>query len=217
MSETIILSDDQYQLNIKRVLAYKEQLHSKDGEAQLNYLMHDRGLSRDTIEKFHLGAVLDPDPVDRPAVGRISIPITNLRGPVSIRFRACGAGDPKYWSPAGTKTALFNVAELATALDYVVITEGEIDCMTLSQCGIPAIGVSGAQAWKSHHRFLLEGLRRVYVAGDGDEAGRSFTEKVADQVPGPHPIALPQGADINDIYRSGGADAVREIIGLKED
>ena len=531
MSESIILSEDQYQDNIKRTMKYHDALLSDAGGRHLDYLMNERKLSLDTIKRFYLGAVLEPEAIDRPAQGRISIPIINARGPVAIRFRALGVSDMKYWSPAGTKTSIYNVVELKSALDVVTISEGEClpgsaevltpngwsrfdeldqgtpvaqytdkgklemvipqayvekqydgdlvlyensqrfhslttpghgipgetkagklakapaseghattrfipragtldgpgsglsrdllalmlaisadasirkrgdkgyackaekyyvfgftkvrkierligilnrlgivhsnnratngcqsicfsstpeieqfdrllpndvllsmslderefclkemvewdgnsvpnrnqveysskyehnaqwmqtlahttgrvstvmprsndlgswykvsvlhgkrttswqglmknrksipfsgkvycvqvpsgfflvrqngcitvtgncDTMVLTQCGIKAVGISGSQAWKDHYRYLFEGLQKVYVAGDGDDAGQLFAAKVAEQVPNPHVVALPQGKDINDVYIEGGVNAVRELFGITE-
>jgi DNA primase len=218
MSEQVILGEEAYQHNIARTMAYKEQLYSSAGERHLDYLTEQRGLSVETIQRFHLGAVLEPDPTDEFAVGRICIPHTNLRGPTVLRFRALpGQGDPKYWQPAGSNVSVFNVGVLAEPREFVVIAEGEIDTMTLSQCGLPAVGFPGVNTWKDHHRYLFDGLRQTIIVGDGDEAGEGFMAKIAGKVPGPRTISMPPGMDVNELFLQGGREAVVERLGINEE
>jgi DNA primase len=214
----IVLDDDTYQHNILRTMSYVEQLHSEAGEQHLAYLIEERGLTLETIKRFYLGAVLEPDPVDEFAAGRICIPHINLRGPSVLRFRALpGHGEPKYWQPAGSNVSVYNVTELNHPHEYMVIAEGEIDTITLAQCGLPAVGFPGANTWKDHHRYLFDGLLRTFIAGDGDEAGEGFMAKVAGKVPGPRAVSMPPGMDVNDVYRQGGREAVLERLGINQE
>lgn len=214
-----VLSNAAYEMNRERMGLYEQQLYSSAGEPFLEYLIEARGLTTQTIKHFHLGAVIDPDPVDNFAQGRICIPHLNNTGPRVLRFRAMpGQDGPKYWQPSGSSVGVFNVTELLNPHTQIVVTEGEIDCMILWQCGIPAIGFPGAQSWKDYHRYLLEGYQQVTITVDNDDqgAGQSFADKVASKVQGPRPILMPAGHDVASYYTDAGRDALLAHLRLKD-
>jgi len=62
---------------------------------------------------------------------RLAIPYITPSGVVDIRFRAMNGADPKYMGMPGAKTSMFNAQVVLTASDYICVTEGEIDCITL--------------------------------------------------------------------------------------
>lgn len=211
-----ILPPPVYAGNLARLEDYELQLHSEAGAQHLAYLTEDRGLTPDTIRHFRLGAVIDPDPQDLFAAGRICIPHFNAAGAHVLRFRALpGVDGPKYWQPAGSRVGIFNVTELITPRPTIYVCEGEIDTMTLVQCGLPAVGFPGAQSWQDHHRYLFDGYERVVIAMDHDEAGQAFGEKVAAKVPGPVPVLMPAGHDVNSFFQQHGRAALLRHLKVK--
>lgn len=107
---------------------------------------------------------------------------------------------------AGTQTHLYNVAAIATAENYIAVTEGEIDAITLNyKCGIPSIGVPGANSWKRHYSRLLQDFEKVYVFADGDQSGSDFAKRIAQEVQGVTIINMPEGQDVNSMYLTAGA------------
>lgn len=214
-----ILADTTYDLNLTRMYEYERQLHSPEGTAYMEYLTQDRGLTTDTLRRFHIGAVIRPDSMDTKAQGRICIPHLNARGPMVLRFRSMpGAEGPKYWQPSGSHVGIFNVTELVLPRDEITVTEGEIDAMTLVQCGVPAIGFPGASSWRDYYRHLFDGYRRVRICIDADDsgAGAAFGDKLSSRVPGPMPIPLPQGHDVNSYYQAAGREALLTHLKIKE-
>lgn len=205
----------------ERVDRYHNQLFTPAGAQALDYLKNVRGLNEATIKHFKLGYVVDPLPIDRgTAQGRLAIPHRTLNGYRTIRFRVLGEAPPKtpkYWQPAGTTVGVYNVDALADPEPAIVVCEGEYDTVTLWQAGLTAVGFPGAQSIKDHHALLFEGFERVIICGDGDEAGEAFTQKLANMVPNPVPITLPTGKDLNDVYTSGGRDAILELLGYKKE
>lgn len=201
---------------VDRVLKYNEQLKSPEGAPLLAYLMEERQLSLETIDRFLLGAAVHPDVLDEDARGMLSIPYLTPNGPVALRFRRPpGREDgPKYWQPSGSINSLFNTPGLLASEDWVAITEGEIDCITLAQAGIPAVGIPGASAWKDFFDLLFEGYSEVLICGDNDDsgAGRQFVAKVAKMVPGPRVVMMPQGHDINSYYCEFGRAALMDYL-----
>lgn len=199
----------------KRVTAYHEQLFSPSGSDLLDYLTDARGLEPETLSQFQLGAVVSPEDSDEPARGKVAIPYLTRSGPVSLRFRRGPDGEgPKYWQPAGTNITIFNTAELVKHQKWIVVCEGEIDCITAVQAGIPAVGIPGVNAWKAHYFTLFEGYERVIILADNDDKGQGeeFAKKVADEVPAPAIIKLPDGHDVNSFYVEHGAQALRALL-----
>ncbi len=203
---------------VDRVLNYHAQLKSPEGAPLRAYLTEERKLSPEIIDRFLLGAAVDPDVLDDDARGMISVPYITPSGPVALRFRRPPAKEtgPKYWQPEGTKLTIFNTPAFFASEDTIAITEGEMDCITLVQAGIPAVGIPGASAWKDHFRLLFEGYGTVVICADNDDtgAGKKFAAKIALNVPGPEIKLLPEGHDVNSYYCEFGREALREYLGV---
>lgn len=208
----------------QRVLTYHSQLLGPAGSLLFRYVTEERRLSRETVERFLLGAVESPETLDEPARGMLAIPYLTPTGPVALRFRRPPDKEtgPKYWQPEGTGLSIFNVPALFQSEHLIVITEGEVDCMTVAQCGIPAVGIPGASAWKDYYKPLFEGYDRVIICADNDDkpmangehAGTKFASLVAKHVPGPEVLRLPDGHDVNSFFVEVGTAGLREYLGV---
>lgn len=177
--------------------------------------LEERGLSVATANMYRLGVVSQTHAAlgDEDYVGRLAIPYITASGDiVAIRYRSLDSKEPKYLSAAGTEAHMYSVTSLLADSDVVVITEGEIDAMTLNQIGVPAVGVPGAKAWKPHFHFLFEDFDRVLIACDGDQAGREFGRMVADQVNGAIAVHMPEGQDVNSVYVNSGEAELRTLL-----
>lgn len=201
------------------MLRYHDQLKSPAGAGLYEYLTEERKLSPETIDRFQLGAVVNPDVLDENAQGMISIPYITPNGPVALRFRRPPGKDtgPKYWQPEGTVLTIFNTPAFFASEDTIAITEGEMDAMTLVQAGIPAVGIPGASAWKEHYRLLFEGYGSVLICVDNDDsgAGRKFASKVSQHVPGPRLVLMPEDHDVNSYFGEFGRQALRDHLEVK--
>lgn len=213
-----VLSGSERKSLVDRVLKYHAQLKSPEGAPVLEYLTDQRKLSLETIDKFLLGAVVSPDVLDEPARGMIAIPYMTPTGPVALRFRRPPEREtgPKYWQPEGSKLTIFNTLALFASEETIAITEGEIDCMTLVQAGIPAVGIPGASAWKDFYELLFEGYESVVICADNDDqgAGRKFASKLAQNVPGPRVVLMPESHDVNSYFTEHGRQALRDFMGV---
>ena len=202
---------------VDRVLKYHEQLKSPGGAPLLAYLTEERHFSQETIDRFLLGAVVSPDVLDEDARGMISIPYNTPNGPVALRFRRPPHKEtgPKYWQLLHTELTIFNTPAFFESEDTIAITEGEMDCITLVQAGIPAVGMPGASSWKNPYELLFEGYASVLICADNDDqgAGRKFAAKIAQKVPGPRVVLLPEGHDCNSYYAEFGREALRDYLG----
>jgi twinkle protein len=67
----------------------------------------------------------------------------------------------------------------------VAITEGEIDAMTLHQCGIPALSVNagaGNHQWIENDWARLDRFSEIYLCFDDDEAGQKGVREVSSRL-----------------------------------
>lgn len=173
--------------------------------------LQGRGITKDAAVSYRLGYVEEGE-----YAGRLAIPYITADGSVvDIRYRTLTDQTPKYMSRSGSKVRLFSVSSLLGKSNTIVITEGEIDAITLNMCGVPAIGVPGANGWKTHWRLLLADFTNIIVVCDGDQAGRDFGKKIAQEIDEVQVVHLPDGEDVNSFYLTNGADALKERIGVQ--
>lgn len=178
---------------------YQKAIHLAE-----NYLA-SRGLSLEDAQNFRLGVVSEPIVGHEQYEGRLAIPYISPAGVVDIRFRAINHEEPKYLGLPGSETRLYNVCSYFKATDWIAVCEGEIDTITLSKLGIPAVGVPGVKNIKSHHYRILSDFQRIYVFADGDPAGKEFTKDLSRRVPGIIPISIPEGEDVNSLFTKQGS------------
>ncbi len=154
---------------------------------------------------FRLGVVSEPIVGHEQYEGRLAIPYISPSGVVDIRFRAINHEEPKYLGLPGSETRLYNVCSYFQATDWIAVCEGEIDTITLTKLGIPAVGVPGVKNIKSHHYRILSDFQRIYVFADGDPAGKEFTKDLSRRVSGVIPISIPEGEDVNSLFTKQGS------------
>lgn len=184
-------------------------------DADLAYLA-SRGM---TVEAtVHPFAGVPASLVDRYG-GRVAILSLAPDGhPYDVVFRCVRCpggceGHKKYDRLPGLSGRIFNTRAFTLPAPSIDVTEGQLDARTLEQCGLAAVGVSGANAFKSHYRRLFDGYDQVRVWGDGDDAGREFAEKVACLVPRSRVMMVPEGMDVNSVYVEGGKAAIIGMLG----
>jgi hypothetical protein len=193
---------------------YHQSLPGSPGEEYLA----SRGLGfpsiRDQVDRFMLGYVEDPLPGHEMYRGMLAIPYLRWSqeygwAVVSIRYRRIAeATGGKYLTQAGDRPRLFNTLALLYNSSKIAITEGEIDAITAQVCGIPTVGVPGAQAWRSHFREPFLGYREVFIFADGDEPGLNFANTVAATLLNAKVIPMPPGEDVNSLVISQSKQAL---------
>lgn len=203
-------------------LLYQQSLDSLCGTRARDYLT-ERGLHPELVaRRYRLGYVDEPAPGHEMMKGRLSIPYLTPAGPVDIKFRCIDDHDckaekcPKYLGIEGGGGWLYNARAVLAAKDCVVITEGEIDAMSVSAiAGIPAVGYPGTSTWQKskHWPRVFAGLDVVVVA-DGDKPGRDAARLVAKSMEGARIAVMPEGEDSNSFLTQFGPDAFRERVGL---
>lgn len=197
---------------------FREALRAggEPARAAAQYL-RERGIDPDSEASAALGlGVVVPDyPGFERFAGRLSIPNLCVKNSVvGIKFRALDdETQPKYDQPDGQVGRLFNLRAMRNVRDWVAITEGEIDAISLEILGLPAVGVPGANGWKPHHYRLFEGLRRVVLVRDDDKGGDPL---VSSLVSTPLDVAIvrpvPGFKDVNAALAAGEGEAMKKIV-----
>ena len=189
----------------QRATTYRKQL----GPAGTAYLRR-RGISPEAAEQFLLGEVAEPLTGDDPYRGRLVIPTITASGAISsLTFASLDGSEPKYLCDPGAEKRLYNAGVLQVAQEEIHVAEGQIDTITLTMCGLPAVGVTGTGSWKEHYPRLLAGFRVVYIWSDPDKAGNDLAERIREDLPATaRRVRLT--ADVNDVYRAGGETAIWE-------
>jgi DNA primase len=176
-----------------------------DSHPALRYLRR-RGISPPTARAAGLGYIEDYEKVRGSLLGRFPLPelqaagLFNDRGnlrpylhrlltPFTFDGRVYGVQarniDWQNKDEDGPKELLlgsprvpFRCDTLAEDVDRVFLTEGVIDCLSLAEIGLPAVGVPGAAGFKPGWVPLFDQVPEVIVAFDSDEAGRRGTRRV---------------------------------------
>lgn len=179
--------------------------------------LEGRGLSLEFAASRGLGVVRDPLPGHEAMQGYLAIPYLTRVGPVNFQFRCIQdhnckevANHPKYLKRKGSPVNLYGVLSIAQAEDWIVVTEGEIDALIWQSIGVPALAVPGAENWKEHWANLLEDFSRVYLAEDGDTAGKDLWIAMSEHIDQSNTMVvrmrMPDGEDTNSMYLKHGKE-----------
>src|SRR5690242_1614740 len=171
-----------------------------------------------------------PVPFDR-FRDRVMFPITDLRGRV-IAFggRALDKDAPaKYLNSPETPlfhkgATLYNIAAARQAAHEgapIIAVEGYIDVIAMVTAGFPAtVAPLGTALTEDQLTLLWKMADEPVLCFDGDGAGRRAAYRAVDlALPHVQPgkslkfAILPEGQDPDDLVRSGGREAVAEVIG----
>lgn len=179
--------------------------------------LEGRGVSLEFAASRGLGVVRNPLPGHEPARGYLAIPYLTDKGPVNFNFRCIQDHNckeiphhSKYWKRKGSPVNLYGVQAVSWADDWIVVTEGEIDALIWQQIGVPALAVPGAENWKDYWANLLEDFSRVYLAEDGDNAGKDLWIAMSEHIDQGNTMVvrmrMPDGEDTNSMYLKQGKD-----------
>jgi DNA primase len=165
--------------------------------------------------------------------GRIMFPVRDQRGRV-IAFggRILGSGEPKYLNSPDTPLfdkgrTLYNIDRAGPAsrtARRLIVVEGYMDVIALDRAGIAEVvapnGTAVTEA-QLERMWRLDG--QPICCFDGDAAGQKAAVRAALRaLPhlGPERtlrfVALPAGQDPDDIVRSGGREAIEELLAAPE-
>ena len=137
-----------------------------------------RGISIETLNYFNVGFVSDwkhPKKPNMKPTSRLIIPIDEG----NYTARLTGTGDYKYIKVRTGRPCLFNLKAIEGE-EPIIICEGELDAMSIVDCGGQAIGIGGT----SGVNRLVEEIKEkrpqqaLIIALDNDDKGREAAEKL---------------------------------------
>ena len=122
--------------------------------------------------------------------GRLMFPIRNIKGDhIAFGGRIIDEGEPKYLNSPETKTfskskelyGLYEARKLNNPLQSVFVVEGYMDVIALHQNGVNnAVASLGTAITGLHISKLMRYSKNIYVAFDGDLAGRKAAWRVVE-------------------------------------
>ncbi|WP_026261490.1 DNA primase [Kiloniella laminariae] len=162
-------------------------------------------------------------------INRLMFPITDRRGRI-IAFggRALGESKAKYLNSPDTTLfhkgkVLYNLAyarQAAHDLGEVIVTEGYMDVIALSQAGFPAaVAPLGTAVTEDQIQELWRMVAEPTLCLDGDQAGIRAAYRVVERAlpiikPGKSLLfcTLPEGEDPDSLIQTQGATTMREHL-----
>ena len=161
--------------------------------------------------------------------GRLIIPAIDQFGNV-IAFvgrRIDGGKEQKYINTKETSIFLkgktfFNINNLKKiknekGLPYVIMVEGHLDVVSLSQAGFPnVVATMGTALTKEQARVIKRYTDKVVISYDGDFAGQKATVRGLDILSEEglevKVVCLPDGMDPDDVIKKMGAEGYQKLI-----
>jgi putative DNA primase/helicase len=107
----------------------------------------------------------------------VEIPYADRDGELlTTRYRIAVGGDDKFRWEKGSTTTLYGLHKLEEAekAEYVLLLEGESDCHVAWYRGLPAVGVPGVDNWRDAWAPHLDGIPKIFVMVEPDEAGKKL-------------------------------------------
>jgi len=122
--------------------------------------------------------------------------------------------------PAKAESILYNEDALSLPNKDIIVTEGEIDALTLLDRGVRnVVSVpTGAGSTNTDWVRQLRKKKKVYIAFDPDKGGRSGAESLAAQVGEGKcfRVSLPEELDINDYFKKHSLEEFNNLLDAAE-
>ncbi len=156
----------------RRTAAAGERITDNDGRLTVQGLAVAKGIPVEVLTGYGV----------KQAGAAVAIPYRLTDGSPAPRTRLrFGPGAKKQWVWQGKGDVVpYGLDRLGDAHEagYLTLVEGESDCWTLWQIGVPALGIPGALMGKTLEPEHLEGIGLLYVVQEPDKAGTSFVERI---------------------------------------
>lgn len=179
----------------------------------------ERGISNNTILRFGITEANEWMPQFEKETQVICFNYYRNEELVNIKFR----GAKKAFKMAKDAELIFYNLDSIKDESEVVIVEGEIDCLTMHECGIyNSISVpNGANKGNQKLEYLdncwqyFENKTKIILAVDGDEAGNSLKEELARRLGKDvcYLVNYPEGCkDANEVLLKYGKESVLNLV-----
>lgn len=191
-----------------------------------------RGLILETLKKFHCGYIPKwTHPKNRLegkfviSSRRVIIPTPNHYNAVMLASDRTDE-NKKWWKMHAGSKEIFGAEFLPINADLIIVTEGEIDAMSIWQAGngnFDVIAIGGAGEYKKAVKFLQDKFTdhkpKILVLFDSDDTGRLNSPKMRDELfsvgfPAVCKFLLDENSkvDANQILQEQGDQKLFEII-----
>lgn len=192
---------------------------TKVGSKILTYFENERRISNNTLLRFKITEAVEWMPQFNAEVPVICFNYYRDEELINIKFR----GPEKSFKLAKDAELIFYNLDAIKDEKEIVITEGEIDCLSFHESGIyNVVSVpNGASKGNQKLEYLdncwqyFENAEKVYLAVDNDDAGNSLKEELARRL-GKEKCFLinyPEGCkDANEVLLKFGKAGVKELI-----
>jgi twinkle protein len=197
----------------------------------LDFLVHDRAISLDTLKRLNIGAAAYKGKSGCGREGEVVLtyvfPYFDSAGnPTFFKARSASWDHKEFWAPSGREVPLYNEAVLKPGMEELTVVEGEVDAVSLISAGYEnVVGIPGANVQKTPWIERLDRVasKQIYLCLDSDktgqEAARALATKIGiDKVKN---IVLPSfevdgkpGKDINDWFRAG--KTLEDFLALRD-
>lgn len=208
--------DFQFQLDFGEIKEYRKisQKPIVTRPKAVEYLER-RGISKAVAERYGITTRTDNDNI-------LVFPFqdeNNVRQFVKYRNTKYNGKGNKEWCERDTKPILFGMAQCEN-FETLVITEGQIDSLSLAECGITnAVSVpTGAVGftWYRHVQEWIEKFKDVIVFGDCEKGRITLVEELQNRLPQKVKVVQLQDylgeKDANAILQKYGKQAVIKAV-----
>lgn len=149
-------------------------------EKVVKWFEDSRGINQDTLKHFNISEGIEWMPQTRKEMNTIQFNYFRGGELVNIKYRS-GSKDFKLHS--GAELVFYNIDSVIGAKE-VVICEGEIDCMTIHQCGVKQVISVPNGAGASNLTYLDSAINlfgddtTFVIAVDSDDAGNKLEQEL---------------------------------------
>jgi twinkle protein len=191
----------------------------KLGSKALEYFERERMISNNTLLRFNITEANEWMPGINKEVSAICFNYYRNGELVNIKFR----GPQKSFKLAKDAELIFYNLDAIEGSHEAVIVEGEIDCLTMHECGVyHSVSVpNGAAKGNQKLEYLdncfqhFAGKTKIILAVDNDDPGNNLRNELARRLGYErcYQVKYPEGCkDANDVLRKYGKDAVKQMI-----
>jgi len=161
-------------------------------------------------------------------INRVTIPIKNEYGQIISFTGRDTTGDAKSKYMHGTTSSVFkksnivwnlsNIRKMIAEQDRVVVCEGQMDAIAVTETGIPAVSVMGSKISETQLKIISKITNNIYMLFDSDRAGedglleafKMISELELESVF--YSIVLPGQKDPDEYIKVNGIEKFVELI-----
>jgi twinkle protein len=177
---------------------------------------HDRGISKQTVDKFGITESVEWMPQDQKEHKVICFNYFLEDDLINIKFKT---SDKKFKMVKDAQKIPYNLNATKDS-DYIIICEGEEECMVWHQSGLRAVSVPNGASKTSNNLEWLDSTyeyfegKIIYLATDNDEPGRALSQDLIRRFSSQDIRIIkfpPNQKDANDCLKAYGQDFVTRL------